>query len=94
GFTKGVVRTFIQSMVSALFIGVISYSMLNVFDSVFALDTVIGVFLQGFCSGMIGIAVGIIFLIAVGNEEIREVWSTFHKKIFKAKVTIAENEIR
>ncbi|MDO8575116.1 MAG: lipid II flippase MurJ, partial [bacterium] len=67
GFTRGVIKTFIQSMVSALFIGVISYSMLNVFDSIFALDTVVGVFLQGFCSGIIGIAVGIIFLVVVGN---------------------------
>jgi len=65
---------------------------LRLFALVFPLTKVWGVFLQGFCAGIVGLAVGIMVLLMLKNPELQEVWRTFHHKIWKAKVPPAEVE--
>jgi len=48
--------------------------------------------MQGFCSGMVGIAVGVFVLKLLRNAELEEVWQTLHLKIWKANVPPAEIE--
>ena len=84
-FEPGVMRTFWQSFASSVIMGFVSYVLLNVFDTVFDLHTALGIFLQGFFAGVGGLLAGAVILYLLGNIEIREIWKTFHHKIWKAK---------
>jgi hypothetical protein len=74
--------------------GYVTYICLNIFDKVFNLDTLVGIFLQGFISGIIGIATLVVVLYLLKSEELTEVWSTLHKKIWKAKVVQPDAELQ
>jgi putative peptidoglycan lipid II flippase len=86
GFSKPVLKTAIQVLCSSLVIGIVSYFSLNVFANVFDQNTVIGIFLQGFVSGVISIVAGIITLVLIKNKEILDVYQTFRSKISKIKI--------
>ena len=72
--------------------GYTAYLMLRVFDDVFCLNTTLGVFAQGFFSGIIGIFVGVLILIILGNHEIKIVGQTLHSKFWKVKGVVVEEE--
>jgi hypothetical protein len=74
-------RVWIGSLGAGVIGGFFAYIALNIFDSVFDLTTLRGVFLQGFVAGCIGIVVGIFVLKALGSKELEEVSETLHKKI-------------
>ena len=84
-FEPGVTSTFWQSFASSIIMGFVSYVLLNVFSMLFDLHTTLGIFLQGFFSGLGGLAVGACVLYLLGNLEILEIWKTLHHKIWKAK---------
>jgi len=86
GFSKPVLKTALQVLLSSLSIGIVSYFALNVFALIFNLDTVIGIFMQGFLSGVLGILVGVIVLILLKNKEIIDVHNTLKSKISKIKI--------
>lgn len=92
GFTKHVSKTLFQSAAAALIMGVATYEALNIFDKIFSLSKISGVFLQGFCAGIIGIIVCIAVLLILKNAEIREVWQTLHHKFWKEKVIVPDTE--
>lgn len=92
GFTKHVSKTLFQSAAAALIMGVATYEALNIFDKIFSLSKISGVFLQGFCAGIIGIVVCIAVLLILKNAEIREVWQTLHHKFWKEKVIVPDTE--
>jgi hypothetical protein len=50
--------------------------------------------MQGFASGMLGIVAGVVVLYLLKSQELKEVWSTLHKKIWKAKVIIPDAELQ
>ena len=79
-------RTFWQSFASSVIMGFVAYLLLNVFDTVFNLQTALGIFSQGLFAGLGGIVVGTAVLYFLGNGEIREVWQTLHRKIWKARI--------
>jgi len=91
GFTRAIIRTIIQGSVASIFAGYISYLFLNIFDDLFSIDTVLGVFYQGLFSGLIGIFFGVIILKILRNQEIDEVWKTLHSKIWKIQPKVADN---
>ena len=91
-FSPIVSRTFFEVFSTSVIMGFISYRALNVFDKIFNLETLPGIFFQGFFAGLIGIAVGIVILILLKNQEIKEVWLTLHHKIWKAKPIAPEPE--
>lgn len=85
-FSKGLlIQATAKSWIGALGAGIIggffAYLGLNMFDTVFDLDTVRGVFLHGFTGGMLGIAVAILVLKILKNEELDEILLTLQKKI-------------
>ncbi len=92
GFSKPVLKTTFQSFSAAVIMGLVAYLGLNAFSHVFSNNTVFGVFMQGFLSGILGIAAGIAILGALGSRELVEVWHTLHRKIWKAKVLVPEQE--
>ncbi len=85
-FSKPVLKTLFESFSASVLMGFVAYLFLNVFDKVFDINTTVGIFLQGFCSGILGIAAGIVILRLMRSEELRDVWVTLHHKIWKAKV--------
>ncbi|MDE2041042.1 MAG: hypothetical protein KGI59_01485 [Patescibacteria group bacterium] len=92
GFTKPVFATFFQTFAASVIMGYAAYLSLQIFAVVFPLSRVWGVFLQGFCSAIIGIIVLILMLIVLRNEQLVDVWRTLHRKIWKAPVPPAEME--
>jgi putative peptidoglycan lipid II flippase len=85
GFTKLLRNTLFHSFSASVIMGTISYLCLNIFDNFLNINTVIGIFLQGFLSGIVGIISAIIILKLLDNQELKEVWATLHHKIWKAK---------
>jgi putative peptidoglycan lipid II flippase len=85
GFTKSLLGTLFHSFSASVIMGAVSYLCLNIFDNIFNINKVFGIFMQGFLSGIIGILAGIIILKILKNKELEEIWRTLHHKIWKAK---------
>ncbi len=92
GFSKPVLETLFHSFSASVIAGFVAFLSLRVFALVFPLEKVWGIFMQGFCSGILGLATGAIVLILLKNTEIAEVWRTLHSKIWRVKVPPAEVE--
>jgi len=90
GFTKPVLETLFHTFAASVIMGYASFLSLRIFAAAFPLDKVWGVFLQGFCSGIIGLVVLVLVLLILENKELAEVWRTFHHKIWKVSVPPAE----
>ena len=86
-------RSFKESIIASLGIGLAAYVLLNMFDGVFDLNTLPGIFFQGFIAGIGGITIGIILFVLLGNQEVKEVWKALHKKFWKAKVVGPDPDI-
>jgi len=93
GFSKEVFRTFFQSFGVSVIIGYVAYLGLNIFAPVFNTETLIGIFLQGFCAGVLGILAGVVTLLLLKSREFGEFWSAIHTKFWKAKVIATDPEI-
>lgn len=91
GFSTPIMRVFGEILLASASMGVVAYHFLSVFDDIFDINTFWGIFAQGFLSGTIGILAGVLVLTLLGNTEIREVSSSFHKKFWKSK-TISSSE--
>lgn len=86
GFSRQVGGTLFSSGSAAVIMGYVAHEFLDVFDNIFNINTLVGIFFQGFLSGILGIAAGVLVLLLLKNQEIKDVWSTLHHKIWKAKV--------
>ena len=91
-FSKSLSKTFFQSLSAAILMGFVAHTFLNVFDNLFNINTFLGIFSQGLFAGIVGIATGVMMLILLGNEEIKEVWKSLHSKFWRADTVIAEQE--
>lgn len=85
-------RTLFESFGASLIMGYVAYVFLGVYGNVFALSTLVGIFLQGLCAGLTGIGAGIIILYLLKSRELDQVWKTLHKKIWKANIVVAEQQ--
>jgi putative peptidoglycan lipid II flippase len=92
GFTRPVISTLFQSFSASIIMGYVTFLSLRFFNLFFTLEKAWGVFLQGFCAGIVGIIVGIIILILLENREIKEVWKTLHHKFWKSDVVVPDQE--
>jgi putative peptidoglycan lipid II flippase len=92
GFTRPVFATLFHSFSASVIMGYITFISLRFFNLFFTLDKAWGVFMQGFCAGIVGIIAGIIILYLLKNKELQEVWAALHQKIWKAKVVLPEQE--
>ncbi len=84
GFSRPVLQTLFHSFGASVIMGFSTYDCLNLLDNVFDLNTLLGIFLQGFISGIVGIIIAILVLVLLKNQEIIEIWGILHKKIWKA----------
>ena len=93
GFSRPVVRTFIQVLASSLVMGYAAYISLNIFDDVFNLNTTIGVFSQGLISGIIGICFAVLVLLIFRNQELSDIWQTWKSRIWKRPTVAPEPHV-
>jgi putative peptidoglycan lipid II flippase len=93
GFSKETMRTLFQSFSASVILGYVSYLGLNLFAPLFHTDSLIGIFLQGFLAGILGIIAGIIVLILMKSKELAEAAAAIHSKFWKAKVIASDPEI-
>jgi putative peptidoglycan lipid II flippase len=94
GFSKTLWVTLIQSLTASLFAGYVTYFFLQVLDvkRIFDLDTLMGIFMQGFVSGIIGLLGGVLFLIILRNKEIKEVLRALKHKVWKYRPVTVDQE--
>ena len=82
-YSAPVLRALYHVTGASVIMGYVAYFFLQIFANIFNLNTTFGIFSQGFCSGILGIVAGIMVLYLLKNEELREVWRTLHKKIWR-----------
>ncbi|HEU0085900.1 MAG TPA: lipid II flippase MurJ [Candidatus Paceibacterota bacterium] len=85
-------RTFFHSLGASFLIGAVTYFFLNILSPIFGTTTFWGVFLQGFFSGIFGIAAGVIVLHLLRNRELADLVAAFKTKFWKSKVIVPPQE--
>lgn len=88
-----ITKTFFQSLGASFFLGLVSYLSLNILSPIFGTTTFMGVFLQGFISGLLGIASAIIVLYLLKSEELKSIIQTLRTKFWRAKIIAPPQEV-
>ena len=88
----GIKKTFSQSFTTSLLIGIVAYVMLQILEPYINQSSTIDVFIHGFGSGVVAIAIGVFFLYIIKNQEIRIFARTIKKKLWKTEI-IHQGEI-
>jgi putative peptidoglycan lipid II flippase len=81
-----IAKTFFQSLGASFFLGLTVYLSLNILSPIFGTTTFMGVFLQGFISGILGIMVAVLVLYLLKSEELKDLIETLKTKFWRAKV--------
>lgn len=90
----GIGKTFFDSFLSAITIGVVSYYLLSVFDNIFDINTLLGIFMQGFLSGVSGILSGVLILVILKNRELLDIINTLKRKLrYKRFITGEQQDL-
>jgi putative peptidoglycan lipid II flippase len=83
-----ITKTFFQSLGASFFLGLVAYLSLNILSPIFGTTTLVGVFLQGFISGILGILAAILVLYLLKNEQLEDIINTLQTKFWKAKIVV------
>ncbi|MBU4480455.1 hypothetical protein KKG48_03385, partial [Patescibacteria group bacterium] len=89
-FEASISKTFFHSLSSSIVMGFVTYKLLSIFDNIFDINTLMGIFLQGLFSGIVGIMAGIVILYLLKNRELFEIRKALNRKIWKTGVIIPE----
>ena len=89
-FNSGVNRTIVEVGGASIILGFVSYTMLGLLDNVFSLSKFIGVFMQGFIAGIVGIVIFSITLLLLKNKEFASISRAVKHKFWKEKVIAPE----
>jgi hypothetical protein len=87
-----ITKTFFQSLGASFFLGLVAYVSLNILSPIFGTTTLMGVFLQGFISGILGILAAILVLYLLKSEELKDLVETLTSKFWRAKVIAPAQE--
>ncbi len=94
GMTKEISQAFWHSLTASFAMGIVAYEGLNLFALVFDQNTFLGVFFQGFLSGIFGIVAGVAALILLKNPEFETTRVALHHKFWKSKpITSGQEEL-
>jgi putative peptidoglycan lipid II flippase len=91
-FTGEIFRSFLHSFSASFIMGIVAYEFLQIFAGVFSQDTFLGILLQGFCSGTLGIMAGILVLYFFKNSEFETVRQSLARKFWTAKPLVPGQE--
>ncbi|MBN2093758.1 MAG: oligosaccharide flippase family protein [Candidatus Zambryskibacteria bacterium] len=70
---KELLKSSLQSILSSLIIGLVTFYALRIFDNFFPLDSLLNVFSHALTAGIFGLVCGAIFLKLVKNKELAEI---------------------
>jgi len=87
-----ITKTFFQSLGASFFLGLVCYLSLNILSPVFGTTTFWGIFLQGFISGILGIASAVVVLYLLKSEELKDIIKTLMTKFWRAKIIAPSQE--
>lgn len=87
-----ITKTFFQGLGASFFLGLVAYISLNILSPVFGTTTLLGVFFQGFISGIFGTVAAIVVLYLLKSEELKDLTQTLSTKFWHAKVIAPSQE--
>ncbi len=93
GYSRALWRVWFEGLGASVVMGAVAYAGLTYFGSLFALDTLLNVFLQGFLAGLLGIAAGILVLMLLKSQELASVSQVVRSKFWRTKVIATDPEI-
>ncbi len=85
-------RSFWHSLGASGVIALVTYGALNVLVGGFRVETFVGVFLQGFVAGMLGIVAGVLFLWSVKSRELREIRIALQHRFWKVRPIVPQEK--
>ena len=85
-------KTFFQSLGASFFLGLVAYLSLNILSLVFGTTTFLGVFFQGFISGILGILAAMVVLYLLKSAELKDLMQTITTKFWRAKIIAPPQE--
>lgn len=83
-------KTFIESLMGAVVMGLVAYLSLGVFDGVFNINTGLGIFFQGLISGVLGVLFGLLVLILIKNSQLLDLIKALKNKFWRKQVLAPE----
>ncbi|MFA6889042.1 MAG: lipid II flippase MurJ [Candidatus Woesearchaeota archaeon] len=83
-------KTFYESTLGSVTMGLFAYMSLNFFSQIFNLGTFLGIFLQGFLSGLIGIFSGVLVLFILKNEQLLDIIKVLSHKLSNKNIVAPE----
>ncbi len=86
------VRNLLRAILAALFAGVVAYGMLNFFVFGVQMDTLVGIFIQGFLASVLGFIGALATYFALKSPELSEVYRSLHRRLFKTEVIGPQDE--
>jgi putative peptidoglycan lipid II flippase len=92
GFSAPLLNTLFQTFSASVIMGFVAYLGLNIFDNLFNINTLVGIFMQGLCSGLLGIAAFILVMKCMKSVELEETIKTLHKKFWKVRPIIPDTK--
>ena len=78
-------KSVFKSLAGTLVIGFIAYGLLQFFDDIFNINTIVGIFSQGFFAGLGALAVGAVFFELIRDEEFIDFRKSITARIFRVK---------
>jgi putative peptidoglycan lipid II flippase len=93
GFISQIRRVFFEIFSSSIIAGFIAYKSLDIFDNIFNINTFLGIFMQGFLSGILALIILLSILYMFKNQELFEITDILKKKFWKQKITLPEAEL-
>ncbi|HAE36711.1 MAG: Integral membrane protein MviN [Candidatus Nomurabacteria bacterium GW2011_GWF2_35_66] len=83
-------KTFFEVLLGAMTIGLFTYLSLNLWSKILDINTFLGIFFQGFLSGIIGIIFGVIVLYIFKNKELLDIIKVLSHKLSSKNVVVPE----
>src|SRR3989344_1516043 len=87
-----ITKPLFQSLGASFFLGAVAYLSLNILSPIFGTTTFLGIFLQGFISGLLGILAAIVVLYLLQSEELKDFTKVLHTKFWRAKIIAPSQE--
>ncbi len=83
---EGFYRQITESILAAAAAGLSAYATLSFIVDGINQETFIGILLQGLVAGLVGVGSGVFTYYILGSKELREIYLSYHSKIFKTDV--------
>ena len=85
-------RVLVQAFCAAVVGGVFAYGALNFIVEGVDQNTFIGIFIQGLLAGVIGVLGTVLTYAVLRSAELKEVYSSFHRRLFKTDVIAPQDK--